>query len=137
MTYPKRWFDDDANATLEANLLSSAAVATAVTVVANNPFVVNRGVRLPVRTLTSSDTLGYDDYFVMCNAAGGAITVSLPAAASWSGMAYLVKKTDASGNLVTIDPNGSETIDGQSTLTIEVQYAAYWIVSDGSEWFII
>lgn len=77
------------------------------------------------------------DYFVPCNAGSGGFTVSLPAASGNTGLTYVIKKTDSSFNAVTIDPNGSETIDGQTTTTLNTQNEALTIQCDGSNWQII
>ena len=73
---------------------------------------------------------------ILCNAAGGAITVNLPAAVSNSDRIMFIKKTDSSTNAITIDANASETIDGDLTKLLNVQYEAIPIVCDGSNWFI-
>jgi hypothetical protein len=73
---------------------------------------------------------------INCNAAGGVITVNLPAAASNADRIMFIKKTDSSANAVTIDGNASETIDGDATKILSVQYEALPIVCDGSNWTI-
>ena len=40
-------------------------------------------------------------------------------------------------NQVTIDADGSETIDDETTQTLPSQYDSIHIVSDGTEWWII
>ncbi len=91
----------------------------------------------PVQTVTASSvTLNGEDHIVICDCTSNAITVNLPAA-STSGRIYSIKKIDASGNAVTVDGNGSETIDGATTATISSQYDDIRIVSDGSNWHII
>lgn len=73
---------------------------------------------------------------VLCDASGGAFTVTLPTAASASGKEVTVKKTDASANAVTVDGNGSETIDGALTSALSSQWDSVVVVSNGSNWFI-
>jgi hypothetical protein len=85
---------------------------------------------LPAGAVTTSDTV------VLVNATGGAVTLTLPAAASHSGLYYRIKKIDSSANTVVIDGNASETIDGGLTATMTMQYEAIDIVCDGSNWFI-
>jgi hypothetical protein len=64
------------------------------------------------------------------------ITVNLVAAATCgSGFKYQIK--NRSTNTITIDPNGSETIDGSSTFDISAQEASVTLITDGSNWFII
>ena len=73
---------------------------------------------------------------LLCDATGAAFTVTLPAAATVSGASISVKKTDSSGNAVTIDGNGAETIDGATTLALSTQYEAVTLWSDGSNWWV-
>lgn len=77
------------------------------------------------------------DYSIICDASGGAFTITLPAASGRVGRRYHVKKVDSSGNAVTIDGNASETIDGATTLAISTQYDSIMITTDGSNWHII
>ena len=90
----------------------------------------------PITTITGATTLDDSDYFVLCDASGGAFTVTLPAAASHTGRIYHIKKTDSSANAVTTDGNASETIDGATTQVNSTQYNSISIVSDGSNWHI-
>ncbi len=46
---------------------------------------------------------------------GGAITINLDAALDIAGKVYSIKNTGTSDNDITIDPSGSETIDGDTT----------------------
>lgn len=72
---------------------------------------------------------------LLVDASGGAVTVTLPDPDR--NVRVEVKKTDPSANSVTVATPGSETIDGQSSLTISSQYAARTIGSDGSNYFIL
>ena len=65
-----------------------------------------------------------------------AITVNLVAAATCgSGFKYQIKNRSA--NTITINPNGSETIDGAATFALNTQEASITLITDGSNWFII
>ncbi len=86
-------------------------------------------------TVQTSPTEAGTIYLV--DATAGAITATLPAAATAAaGFAVTIKKVDSSTNIVTIDGDGAETIDGATTLTVTAQYAAVTVVSDGSEWHV-
>lgn len=78
-------------------------------------------------------TIGED---VLVDASGGNVTVNLPAASGLSGQSIWVSKRDSSVNTVTIDGNGSETINGNLTLVISSQYDAFELMSDGTNWYI-
>ncbi len=82
-------------------------------------------------TITSSDTV------IMASASGGNVVITLPLASTVSGYRFYVKRTDSSGNTVTLARSGSNTIDGATSHTLDAQYTSVTVVSDGSNWFII
>lgn len=90
-----------------------------------------------VRSVTSSNTLSWPDGTILVNSNSGALTITLPLANDYTEYIIRVKKTDSSANVVTIDGNGSETIDGAANTTLSAQYDAVTIVSDGSNWHIL
>lgn len=83
---------------------------------------------------TITETNGLITYLV--NATGGAITVILPTAAGNQSY-FVIKKTDSTANIVTIDPYSSETIDNSSTLPLNDQYNYVGIISNGVNWVVI
>jgi len=84
------------------------------------------------QTLTSPS--GIEEVYIYTPSV--AISVNLVAAATCgSGFKYQIK--NRSTNTLTIDPNGSETIDGSATFAIASQEASVTLVTDGSNWFII
>ncbi len=78
-----------------------------------------------------------NESFVLADATSAAFTITLPTAASTPNKPISIKKTDASGNSVTIDGDSAETIDGATTQVLTGQYDSITIVSDGTEWWII
>lgn len=92
--------------------------------------------RSPISTKTSNYTLTENDSIVLFDCSSSALTATLPAAASSTGVKFNIKKIDAS-NTLTIDGNGSETIDGSTTITINTQYESVTLACDGSTWWII
>jgi hypothetical protein len=96
------------------------------------------GLNTGITTKTSAYTATSSDHTILGDATSGAFDITLPAAASHPGRIYNIKKTDASGNAVSINPNGSELIDGSSTsLAIGTQWAGKTIQSNGTSWFVI
>ena len=71
------------------------------------------------------------------SAAGGSRLITLPQAAANTGLTILVRKTDTSANTVTVDGNGSETINGATTQVITAQYTTLTLSSNGTEWAIV
>ena len=91
-----------------------------------------------IRTVTTTPVT-MDEYYdaLMVDATTASATVNLPAAADALGKIYYIKKIDATGNTVTIDPSGAETIDGAATEVISTQFQSRTVISDGTEWHII
>jgi hypothetical protein len=84
---------------------------------------------------TTTYTATGDETVIPCS--GSAFTVTLPAAANMTGKELTIVKTDSSlTNIITIDGNASETINGSLTTTLNTQYESVTIVCDGSNWFI-
>lgn len=83
-------------------------------------------------TVTESDR----DKLILVDATSGAVTITLLAAATaGSGFRVAIKKIDSSANAVTVDGNGSETIDGNTTSTLSTQYDTDNLICNGSNWF--
>jgi len=75
---------------------------------------------------------------ILCDASGGAFTVTLPEATGGAdGRVFHIKKVDASANAVTVDGHAAETIDGAATQALSAQYDSIMLVSDGTEWWIL
>ena len=98
-----------------------------------------RSLRHPIEVVSTaiSYTMTDDDLLVLGNASAGDIVVLLLTAASRKGRRIIVKKTDSSDNLVTIDPAGSETLDGATTVGLTQLNAAREYVSDGTNWQLV
>lgn len=86
---------------------------------------------------TANHTLTGTDSVVLGNAVGGAFTLTLPTAVSIAGRTYTLKKTDSSGNTVTLATTGGQTIDGAASASLSSQYQYMTVASDGSNWMIV
>jgi hypothetical protein len=93
------------------------------------------GKRRGVLTKTANYTATSADDVIIVDAASGNVTITLPAAASSTGLELTIKRIDASGNTMTIDGNASETIDDSTTQALS-QYDVLTMVCDGAEWWI-
>jgi hypothetical protein len=81
-----------------------------------------------------------NDYVLLCDPAGGAITLTLPTpgtTACPAGRFYYIRSTGTT-NAVTIDPAGSVTIDGAATISLAsgAKHGAV-VVNDGTNWFSV
>jgi hypothetical protein len=90
-----------------------------------------------IQTVTSNTTIGTTHHTVLCDATSAGFTITLPTAASSSGRIYIIKKIDATVNVVTIDGDGSETIDGATTQSLSTQWQTLRIQSNGTSWYVI
>ena len=87
--------------------------------------------------ITSNDTLDDTHYWIDIDASGGAVTLTLPAAATAAaGRYYLVKLNDAT-NACIIDGDGAETIDGEATISLTLADEAIMVICDGSGWNVL
>lgn len=91
---------------------------------------------LSINSQTSGYTALTSDDVILASSA--AFTVTLYTAVGNAGKQLIIKKTDSSlTNIITIDGNASETIDGDTTTTLNTEGEAIRIVSDGSNWQIL
>jgi hypothetical protein len=93
----------------------------------------------PVHTITGNTTLSYVHDLVLCNSAS-ALTVTLPAAASYAGKEFTI--TNINTGVVTVDANSTETIrdplfGSAETLLLYCTYDSIKLVSDGTVWWVI
>jgi hypothetical protein len=102
-----------------------------------NGTVKQTGVMVATSAKTAAYTANGNDYVIRCNATTAAFTVTLPAAASNTGRAYVIKKTDNSANAVTIDANASELIDGSLTVALTTLNQVVRICCNGTGWDVI
>ena len=103
----------------------------------NSGFHVNTSVAFAGKAITQNYTANARDYMIFVNAGQSSITLSLPTAVGIAGRQYIIKRVDGNGqNQVTVDPNGSQTIEGAVTKSIENQNSIV-IVSDNSNWWIV
>lgn len=94
--------------------------------------------------VTSAKTANYtiltteNKRLFLCDATSGSFTITLPAAASaGSGFTVSVQKVDSSANTVTIDADGSETINGAANYVLSSQYQIATLVCTGTAWVLL
>ena len=89
-------------------------------------------------SVTGDITLPLSGGIYLCDPTSGNITVTLQAASLCTGLTYVIKKSASVANIVTVDADGSETIDGDLTqVLVGTSRPSITIYSDGTEWHII
>lgn len=65
------------------------------------------------------------------------VTITLPTAVGVSGKTYEIK-SNVGGfiNAITINTTSGQTIDNAGSVTIQMAFESYFVVSDGANWFI-
>ena len=103
--------------------------------VPTSAFTIGKSESHAFNVQSGNYTATIDDYFIISTAAGTA-TINLPPASTCSGRVYGFKNEGTSLAL-TLDPDASETIDGASTLTFSTLHQTYWIMSNGTGWYVM
>lgn len=83
-----------------------------------------------------------DKTIVLVDAGGGAVTITLPTASANAGKYHIIKKLDSSDNVVIIESQSGELIDGEQSITLGLQYQYVMVCCSGvltgdSHWHII
>jgi hypothetical protein len=100
----------------------------------SNGVVQMLGVNVKYRNISATYTATTgDDYFI--NITSGTFTLNLPTAATPYGQVYVIKNSGA--GTITLDPFSTQTIDGSTTVTMNVQNQTYTIIGDGNNWKIV
>ena len=88
---------------------------------------------LPFTNHTSTYTIDNEDCVVNCTS--GTFTVTLPTAVGLEGQYFIIKNSGT--GVITIDGDGSETIDGSLTFILSTRYESITVISNGLNWNII
>jgi hypothetical protein len=107
----------------------------------NSRLQVNGSVSLPHTTKSANYTLTDSDYTVGFDCASNR-TATLPDATTCAGRVYVIYQYNTAtggSTYVTLDGNGSQTIDGVTTYSLQYQedFSSVMIQSTGSNWVVI
>ena len=110
--------------TFSSGIVNGGSLTTPVTTVAAATY-----------DLLATDLLVHVDY----TTTGAVTSLTLPTAQVADGRRVIIKDVDgnAGTNNITIDTEGSETIDGAATLVIAANYGFAELYCDGTNWFVL
>jgi len=94
------------------------------------------GQAVATRSVSATGAILDRDHVVMADSTAGAITLTLPAAASVPGRVVTVKRV-AGGNNVTVQADGADTLDGGTNVVLTALYDAVRLVAFGNAWLKI
>ena len=147
-TGPTDWAVDFVNPMTTAGDIiygGTSGVGTRLAAGSSGQFLKSAGAAAPVwasasqgdvQAKTTTYTALVTDGYINCS--GSVFTVTLFAASGNAGKVLTITKTDSSlTNIITIDGNASETINGATTTTLNTQYESVTLYCDGSNWFIL
>ena len=126
-------------------LISTMTISSDLPITVNENFFtahfLNDAAKTASFTVWEDDTAGVPFDVYLCASAGGNVTVTLPDCTDVNGDAYIgrvvtIFKVDAANDVI-IDGDGSQTINGATTVTMSSQYNYRTIFSNGTEWFVI
>lgn len=98
--------------------------------------MIQTGTLYPTRSVIASVTAVLNDSIILADATAGAVTITLPAAATTQDKRFVIKKTDSSGNAVNVTPT-SGLIDGAASFAITLAQGAVDVVSDGANYWLV
>jgi hypothetical protein len=91
-----------------------------------------------VKAVSAGYTVLASDHnaFIAGDTTSGNFTILLPSSgALFIGFQVRIMKSDSSGNNITVDGNGADTINGSLTTSVSSQYVVKTFIWSGSEWF--
>ena len=96
---------------------------------------VNSSFATAIAARNADYTLTANDHTVLVDCSAGNVTLTLPTAVGCAGRIYIIKRTDTSDNSANIDANGSEQIEGSTSLVGVASRGSLTIQSDNSGWW--
>jgi hypothetical protein len=120
-----------------ANLFRLDRTANTIAVGATDTVTTYKGsYNIALETFTADGTLDGDNMVVLLDGTSNTVTATLPTAVGITGRVYYIKSINATFT-TDIDPNGTETIDGDSANFVLNKDESITIISDNTGWQII
>jgi hypothetical protein len=88
---------------------------------------------LPLTNKTGTYVIDNTDCVINCTS--NTFTVTLPTAVGLEGKYFIIKNRGS--GVITVDADGSETIDGLANKLLAIQNESITVISDGSNWIIV
>jgi hypothetical protein len=134
------WASPDANMSIYSEAVQTSPFAhpavqsTILTITQQSGIMAGTGISRGIYSVSTNTTAGSGanvDYVYLVS---GTTTITLPTAVGNTNT-YTIKRTNT--GTVTIATTSSQTIDGSTSINLNVQYVSITVVSDGANWNII
>jgi hypothetical protein len=86
------------------------------------------------RTVVASSSTNPLDDLIRVNASSAPITMQLETAVGADGRRHTFKKVDSTANAMTLTCFSTQTLDGVTSAALAVQYGAFSVISNGTNW---
>jgi len=105
----------------------------------NSIIIGGKITKEPVLIEDSEYEISDNDSIILCDTSSNSITVTIPTAQTEDGRELVIKDYGGNSNTnnITVDTEGSETIDGESDITINTDYDSVTIICKNNDWYII
>lgn len=99
-------------------------------------LIANELIRNTKTIITNYSVVEGDD-IILVDASSGDITVTMPPAEELGGYHFIIKKIDSTNNAVITAALTGQTIDGENSQSIILQYNSITVISNNDNWFIV
>lgn len=97
-------------------------------------LVVGSQPALNVVTKTAAYTVTTANDVILGDVSAGTFAITLLTAAGNTGKVFTIKKSDSSSNVLTLNTTSSQTIDGQTSVSLCTLNDEIVVISDGANW---
>jgi hypothetical protein len=116
--------------------ITNVAAPTAPTDVATKEYVDSLA-RLNVVTKAEDYVAITSDRIILVDTATGDVSIELPSAVGEAGLAIYIKRITSGLNKAYINAQAGQTIDGDSFITVHLQWESHTLVSNGTNWYVM
>lgn len=122
------------------NVTVAGNLSVAGTTSLNGAITLNNSIYYRATLISSNYTVQSSDYIIGVNTSGGSLTITLPSVASTTSGRTLIIKDEAgfaSTNAIYVSGSGSDTIDGDNSISVDSDHIAIAIYCTSTGWHII
>lgn len=95
------------------------------------------GMSSSVLTVSVTAGLSTANDVILADASSGSLTLTLPLAVGAAGHTFRIKKIDSTSNAVTVIRQGSNLIDGVTSISLGIQNESFDVISNGTNWYVL